>query len=111
MNKEIETIIEQYNMECNGYAHFNKDNFLNHHSLPCYIPENAEDTSDVFSRDDLREEVKTWLEREDTKEYILEIYDGVMPDIDDKFFEDWVVSLYEGLEWTFPSTQLENYLM
>ncbi|MEX0598838.1 MAG: hypothetical protein WD512_20310 [Candidatus Paceibacterota bacterium] len=102
---------EKHNMDSNGYAYFHAGNFRDNPTLPCYIPENAEDEFDVFSREDLNNEVIDWLEREDTKEYLLEANNGVMPEIDEDYIESWVYMLFEELEWTFPSTHLENYSM
>ena len=107
----IQNIAEKFGMESNSYSLFHKENFLTNKKLPCYIPENADDINDIFSREDLRNEVIEWLDREDTIEYLLEIYDNVMPKIDDKFIDDWTISLFEGLTWEYPSTYLENFLM
>jgi len=35
-------------MDCNGYAHFNYDNFKSGRGV-CYIPENAEDLTDIYT--------------------------------------------------------------
>lgn len=105
----IHKICEKFGMETNGYAYFHKQNFLVNDSLPCYVPENAECAEDIFSRDDLERLVKEWTTTDAAKAYLLEAYDGVMPEIDEKFISDFTMSLYESLEWQFPSTILDNY--
>ena len=104
--KTIHNIAQKFGMDSNGYAYFHNDNFLNNHNLPCYIPENAEDKHDIFSRD-----VEDWLSTEEALEYIVKAYDGVAPKIDDKFINDFVVEVYESLSWEFPNTYLDNLTM
>jgi hypothetical protein len=82
-------------MECNGYAHFDRDAFVNDATKVCYIPENAEMLDECYTYLDLRDEVEEWAkdnqdyleEHETTKEAILN-------------------AMFENLEWTFPSTYL-----
>lgn len=107
----IHEIAQKFGMESNGYASIHTENFNENHDLPCYIPENAENKHDIFSRKDLKREVENWLDREDTKEYLLEAYDGVMPKINEEFINNQVINLFESLTWEFPSTYLENFLM
>lgn len=97
-------------MYSNGYSYFHNGNFLNYPTLPCYIPENAESIADVFSRNDLTELVKEWLQKDETKEYLLEAYDNVMPIIDETFINNFVLTMFDNLEWTFPSTYLAELL-
>ena len=106
----IHDIALKFGMERKGEALFHDENFRNHHNLPCYIPETVEDRHDIYSRNDIEMQVGEWLDREDTEEYLLEIYDGTMPVIDDKFINDWVVNVYEHLSWEHPSTYLESLL-
>lgn len=105
----IHKIAEKFGMESNGYAMFHDENFEKHWDLPCYIPENAEDEDDIFTREDIKALVVEWLERDDVKEYLLESHDNIMPTIDNEFIEGWVRNVYDSLEWTSPSTILENY--
>jgi tRNA(Ile)-lysidine synthase TilS/MesJ len=107
----IHAIAQKFEMETNGYASFHGKNFAVNHHLPCYIPENATNSNDIFSRNDIRLQVKEWLSREDTMEYLLESYEGVMPLITEEFINNWVVNVYENITWEFPSTYLENLLM
>jgi hypothetical protein len=82
-------------MECNGYAYFDRDAFVNDATKVCYIPENAETLDECYTYLDLRDEVEEWAkdnqdyleEHETTKEAILN-------------------TMFENLEWTFPSTYL-----
>jgi len=108
MTRELIKFAEETGMDFNGYSYFHNENFRENPTKPCYIPENAETLEDVFSREDLNNEVIEWLEEENTKEYLLEIYNGIMPDIDEDFIESWVIRLYENIEWAFPCTFLED---
>lgn len=103
-NNPIISTIELYNMESNGYAYFNDNNFNQKNNLPCYIPENAEEDDDIFSYKDLLNEVENWIQTEQAKVYIKE------NENDDVSIESWVQRLYENLEWEFPSTLLSAYL-
>ena len=93
----IEKIAEKNNMECNGYAYFNYENFEKKNDLPCYIPENAEEKDEVYSYQDLVKEVKEfkkenkeiWKEKEFTVETL-------------------VNQMFEEMTWEFPSTYLAN---
>lgn len=107
----IHDICQKFGLDTNGYASFSVENFLNSPKLPCYVPENAEDKHDIFSREDLKREVEDWLDREDTKEYLLEAFDGVMPELNEEFIDNQVKDLFESLTWEFPSTYLESLLM
>lgn len=107
---DIGRIAEKFGMDYKGEAYFDYNNFLNNHRLPCYIPLNAEDVYDIYSRNDIDMQVREWLDRKDTQEYLLELYDGVMPVIDEEFISNWVVNVYENLSWEHPSTYLENQL-
>lgn len=107
----IHNIAQKFGMSSEGYASFHNENFEKNHDLPCYIPESAEDVNDIFSRNDIKAVVTEWLEREDSKEYLLEAYEGVMPEINEDFINGWVVLTYENLTWEFPSTYLESILM
>ena len=107
----IHKIAEMFGMESNGYASIHTENFNENHDLPCYIPENAEDKYDIFSRNDIKRDVIEWLDREDTKEYLKEVWDGFMPEINDELINSWVEMVYDNISWEFPSTYLENFLM
>lgn len=107
----IHKIAEKFGMHSNGEAMFHDDNFRNHYKLPCYIPANAEDVYDIYSRNDIDMQVREWLDKEDTHEYLLESYDGVMPEINDEFISVWVDNVYESVSWEHPSTYLESLLM
>ena len=104
----LKEIAEKFGMHSNGEAMFHDDNFRNHYKLPCYIPANAEDRYDIYSRNDICIQVCEWLDREDTHEYLLESYDGVMPEINEEFIAVWVDNVYENLSWEHPSTFLEG---
>ena len=106
----IEEIAEKFGMESNGYAMFNDKNFLDSPTLPCYIPENAQDITDIYSRADLERVVTNWLKEEETTDYLNEIYEGKIPNIDSDFINFFVVDMYETLEWQLPETFLNNKL-
>ena len=106
----IHEIAEKFMMRSNGYAMFHDDNFYNHHDLPCYIPENAEDRHDIYSFNDIYAVVSEWLTKKDAIEYLLECYDGVLPVFDDEFICNWCVRVYEHISWEHPSTFLESIL-
>jgi hypothetical protein len=105
----IHDICQRFGLGSNGYASFSKENFLNNPKLPCYVPENAEDEYSIFSREDLKKEVENWLNREETKEYLLEAYDGVMPELNEEFINNQVINLFESLTWEHPSSYLETF--
>jgi len=107
---DIDKFAQEHGMESNGYAYFHDENFLENPTKPCYIPENADSIEEVFSREDLKNEVIEWLEEEATKEYLLRSYNGTMPDIDEDFIESWVLRLYEDIEWVFPRTYFHSIL-
>jgi hypothetical protein len=107
---DIGRIAEKFGMDYKGEAYFHDENFLNNHKLPCYVPLNTEDVYDIYSRNDIDMQVREWLDREDTKEYLLESYDGVMPVIDEDFISNWVVNVYQNVSWQHPSTYLQDQL-
>jgi hypothetical protein len=98
-NKIMEKDLEYYKekMECNGYAYFDNDAFLNEATKICYIPENAETIDDAFTYLDLRHEVEEWAEKNSA--YIIE-HDTDIGSI--------LKSMYENLSWEFPSTYLDG---
>lgn len=98
-------------MDTNGYAFFHNENFFNNPSLPCYIPENAENKSDIYTRNDIDMQVREWLDTEKAKDYLVEAYDGVAPEVNEEFIEKFVVNVYDNLTWEFVSTYLDNLLM
>jgi hypothetical protein len=106
----IHDICQKFGLDSNGSASFSTENFFNSPKMPCYVPENAEDRHDIFSREDLTRVVEEWLDREETQEYLLETYDGVMPEINEEFINNQVINLYESLTWEYPSTYLDNLL-
>lgn len=107
----IHKVAQKFGMDSNGYASFHNENFLNSPNLPCYIPENAEDINDIYTRKDLQREVEEWLDTEEAKEYLVEAYDGVAPEVNEEFINNFVVDVYQGLTWEFPSTYLDSMLM
>jgi hypothetical protein len=107
--ESLNTIIEKYGLESNAEGgYYNDENFKNNPDAPCYIPENAENIDDVYSRNRIKEVVTNWLDTEEAKEYLLESYDGVMPTIDDKFINEFVERVYGDITWEFPSTYLDS---
>lgn len=106
----IHDIAQKFGMDTNGYAHFHKENFLNNPDLPCYIPENAEDKNDIFTRNDIKSEVEEWLDKAETKDYLVEAYDGVAPEINEELINSFVIDVYESLTWEEPSTYLDTLL-
>ena len=107
----IHEIAQKFGMDSNGYASFHNENFLNNPDLPCYIPENAESISDIYTRNKLHKEVEEWLNTEEAKEYLLEAYDGDMPEVKGEFVSSFVSNVYEALTWEHPSTYLDSLLM
>ena len=84
-------------MECNGYAYFDKDAFLNDATKVCYIPENAETLDDCFTYLDLRDEVEEWAKyNQDYLEEHETTIDAVL------------IGMFENIEWSFPSTYLNR---
>lgn len=96
MAKHTKTF-EQYkaDMECNGYSHFDKDAFDNKLDEVCYIPENADTLEETFSKNDLLELCKEFVEDNDLKKVTAETV---------------LEELWTRLEWTFPSTELDQML-
>ena len=86
-------------MECNGYAYFDNDAFLHEATKVCYIPENAETLDECFTYLDLKSEVEEWIKS--NPEYLTEHETTV---------EDIVRNMFENLEWTFPSTYLNELI-
>ena len=84
-------------MECNGYAYFDNDAFLNDATKVCYIPENAETLDDCFTYLDLRYEVEKWAK--DNQDY-LEEHETTIDAV--------LIGMFENIEWTFPTTYLEG---
>lgn len=93
----IDKIAKDNNMEWREYAYFNDDNFSLKNNKPCYIPENADDETDVFSYLDLLKAC------EDYRLYLIEI--GALVE---NTAEIMVRNLYEDITWEFPSTFLES---
>jgi hypothetical protein len=106
----IHEIAEKFMMRSNGYAMFHDENFHNNPDLPCYIPENAEDKHDIYSRNDITEVVREFFSRDSTKYNLLIAYgsEEEMPVIDEKFIEAQTECVYTELSWEHPSTFLEN---
>lgn len=102
-NDFIEWVADMHEMDSNGFAYFNDDNFRQKNDAPCYIPENAETEDDVFSYKDLVNEVEEWMQTEEAKAYI-EANENQAQTV-----ESWVQMLYEDLEWQSPSTLLLEY--
>lgn len=107
----IHEIAQKFGMDTNGYASFHNENFLNSPDLPCYIPENAEDRHDIFTRNDIDMQVREWLDTEEAKDYLVEVYDGVAPEVNEEFINSFVVDVYESLTWEYPSTYLDSLTM
>ena len=84
-------------MECNGYAYFDRDAFLNEATKVCYIPENAETLEDCYTYLDLRDEVEDFVT---TNTGYLTEHETTVDAILTRMFED--------LEWEFPGTYLAN---
>lgn len=89
----------RYQMECNGYAYFDRDAFLNDATKVCYIPENAETLDECYTYLDLRGEVDEWCK--DNQDYLAE-HETTMEDI--------LNNMFENLEWEYPSTYLNELI-
>lgn len=92
----METIISQ--MECNGYAYFNKQAFdLKSKSEFCYVPENADSILDCYTYNDLLNAVKNW--EKGNKDFF----------IDNKTTPEKLTQLmFSELSWEFPETWLNE---
>lgn len=84
-------------MDSNGYAYFNQEAFLNQPDEVCYIPESAENLSETFSFNDLEKECEEWAK--DNSDYMVEANITI---------GELVQNLFENIEWTFPSTFLNE---
>lgn len=106
----IHEIAERFGMRSNGHASFHDKNFEENPDLPCYIPENAEDKWDTYSRNDITELVREFFSRDSTRENLLIALgdEDELPIIDEKFIHEQVETVYLHLEWEHPSTFLEN---
>ena len=106
----IHEIAEKFMMRSNGHASFHNDNFFNDADLPCYIPENAEDKHDIYSRNDITAVVREFFDRKDVMQRLLIALgdEDEMPVIDENFIHQQTETLYLHLTWEHPSTFLEN---
>ena len=86
-------------MDCNGYAYFDNDAFLNEATKVCYIPENAETLDDCYTYLDLKSKVEEWVKN--NPEYLIEHETTV---------EAILISMFENIEWVFPNTYLNDLL-
>lgn len=85
------------NMECNGYAYFNREAFANKTDEVCYVPENAEDETETYNYNRLKSLVSEWAK--ENAEYLGE----------HETDEDAILtSMYEALSWEFPETYLNE---
>lgn len=71
--------------------------FKNKTGAVCYVPENGEDLSDIFTYSDLRNEVISWAE--DNNEYSTEHETDI---------ESILTNMFESLSWEYPSTFLDQ---
>lgn len=72
-NKTFEQI--QNEMDSNGYSFENRENFLAKNNLPCYIPENADNISEVESYQSLLSQTINFLKDKDTLLNFADSYD------------------------------------
>lgn len=88
---------DQYmdDMDTNGYSHTDQKAFENNHDEVCYIPENAENLKETFSRNDLLKLCEEFVEENGLKKVTA---------------ENVLEELWARLEWTFPSTELDQML-
>lgn len=105
-------------MDCNGEgAYFNYDAFKNKTDDVCYIPANAETLDDVFTYQQLRFEVISWLKQPITVSWLKD--QGV--DVEYKkgfttnpvihpYVDQYLNVLFSGLTWEFPCTYLNELL-
>lgn len=133
-NKSLEDL--QDAMDFNGYSWFDLKAYKNRGSEPCFIPENGDSLSDVFSWQSLFNET---LETVKTKEFLLAVaenygneiilqelehtneedidYEHDYVDITDKtpekFAEDFMDNYFLGGDevWCSISTKLQDYMM
>lgn len=84
-------------MECNGYAYFDRDAFLHEATKVCYIPENAETLDECYTYLDLRDEVEHFVST--NPEYLIEHETTV---------EAILNNMFENITWEFPSTYLDQ---
>ena len=93
MEKTFEEIIAT--MDCNGYAYFNNEAFLNKTNEVCYVPENADKISECYTYNDLLTLCKNHIKDNNLENELKAI--------------DLVENMFESLEWTFPETWLNEY--
>ena len=106
----IHEIAEKFKMRSNGCASFHDENFHNNPDLPCYIPENAEDRHDIYSRNDIEMQVREFFDRKDVMQRLLIALgdEDEMPVIDENFIDKQTECVYMNMTWEHPSTFLEN---
>ena len=106
----IHEIAEKFMMRSNGCASFHDENFYKNPTLPCYIPENAEDKHDIYTRHDITELVREFFNRDSTRHNLLIALgdEDEMPIIDENFIDEQTECVYEHMTWEHPSTFLEN---
>lgn len=82
-------------------AHKHDERFRGRSTLPCYIPENAQEIDSVYCYYDLYEIVSEWLEG-DGKEWGAEHPEHNI--------ESLTEFMYDMMQWEYPSTFLDQLL-
>jgi hypothetical protein len=93
-------------MDCNGYAHFNYDNFKSGRGV-CYIPENAEDLTDTYTRKMLVELVSDFIDENPDNSLRVKKSNQDLNDLK----KSTLTNLWMSLQWEDPSTVLDQMLI
>lgn len=108
MTAQVELKKFQAEMSSNGYSFFNREAFDLNSNEPCYIPESAEDFEDMYSRRDLLQLTKEFLE--ENPEWFEDKYNNPGNHSKEEYAKLMVVYMYNSLEWEAPETWLQQRL-
>lgn len=88
--------LEEYkeDMESNGFSYSDRMAFEFHYDKVCYIPENAEDLDDTFSRKDLEQLCREHIDKH-----------SILHSTADELCR----LMFDSIEWESPSTWLIEY--
>lgn len=105
-------------MDFNGYSWFDEVNYKATNNAPCFIPENAEDLTDVFSWQRLFKEA---LETIKTKEFLLAVAENYDNEIilqelehtneEDIDYEHYYVDITDETPEQFAENFMDNYFL
>jgi hypothetical protein len=93
-------------LDTNGYSYIDEDAFDHSPYDVCYIPENAEDEEDVYTRKDLEAEVRTFIR--DNGDFV--DHDKDPEESMEEYKTGLLLHMWSCLDWQFPCSVLEDYL-